>query len=327
MHVLEDSHGRTFSYLRLSVTDVCNFRCAYCLPHGYEKPSSKLPELSISEMECLVRAFVSLGVWKVRLTGGEPTVRRDIVDIVRTVAGTPGVRAVGLTTNGYRIRPLLPPLRDAGLTHLNVSIDTLDPVDFRTITGRDRLAEIRSAVEEALEIGMPSVKVNAVLLKSYTWTTLSAFTDWVFSTPISVRFIELMQTGDNGKYFRHEHLSSVKIADFLESHGWLGQERAAGDGPAVEFRHPNYQGRIGLIAPYSPRFCASCNRLRVTCQGELRLCLFGEKNFSLRPWLASPQQHDELIEVVRNLVRVKPQAHFLHEGKYGNTNYLAAIGG
>ena len=324
---LQDLHGRRFSYLRLSITDACNFRCVYCLPHGYERAEHAPEPLSVPEIRNLVAAFTELGMWKVRLTGGEPTLRRDLLEIIDTVAANPAVRRIGLSTNGYRLRSLARDLRSAGVAAVNVSVDTLDPDRFRAATGSDALPEILGGIDEALALGFDSVKVNAVLMKDVNDQDLALFLDWIRARPVAVRFIELMPTGRNSELFQSRHLSSATLHAELEAQGWRARERGPADGPALELEHPSYRGRIGIIAPYSKDFCASCNRLRVSSTGGLRLCLFAEGDSSLRPWLRAAEQKDELKDRIRALLNQKEVSHYLPEGRYGNNQTFSAIGG
>jgi cyclic pyranopterin phosphate synthase len=322
---LIDRSGRRFHYLRLSVTEVCNFRCTYCLPDGFKK-SGPAAYLDAGEIERLVRAFARVGVAKIRLTGGEPTVRRDIGDIIARVAQVPGIAKVAMTTNGWNLRRHVGAWRAGGLTNLNVSIDDLDPEGFRAITGHDRLQDVITGIDEALALAMPEVKVNAVLLKSSVETGFDRFAAFVKSRPIAVRFIELMRTADNAPYFAAQHASGTELTTWLDRRGWTPRPRAFDDGPAIEFTHPDHAGRFGLIAPYAPGFCDSCNRLRVTAGGKLRLCLFGEGGVDLRDLLAGDQT-DALAERVRCALGAKPAGHRLQEGQPGDTRNLAQFGG
>jgi len=327
MGLLRDVEGRQFEYLRLSVTDHCNFRCVYCLPEGHRARPGALPALSVAEVRNLVSGFAGLGFWKVRLTGGEPTVRGDILELARSVASVPGIRKVALTTNGWRLQQLAAPLREAGVTALNVSVDSLDPQRFFRTTGHARLCGVLKGIDAAFAAGFDTVKVNAVLMKGINEQDFAAFLDWTSREPVTVRFIELMRTKDNGALFEQHHLPSPILSRRLADAGWTPAPRGECDGPAQEFTRPGHPGRIGLIAPYSSGFCQSCNRLRVSSQGGLRLCLFGEADFSLRPLLQSPHQREELIDAVQRLILRKPVAHHLNEGRYGSTASLAAIGG
>ena len=323
--MLTDAFGRSFHYLRLSVTDVCNYACVYCLPHGYQKPAAREADLSLEEIERLVRAFAAIGFWKVRITGGEPTARRDLIDIVRAARGVSGVRRVALSTNGHGLRERLDDLIDAGLSQLNVSLDALDAVVFARITGRDEMAEVKAGIEAAAARGI-AVKVNAVLMPE-TVAGFDAFAEWVRALPVTVRFIELMQTQDNGVVFLRQRTSAAALRDRLRGEGWALRARAPGDGPAEEYRRDGFAGGLGIIAAYAPGFCDTCNRLRVSRTAKLRLCLFGDDALDLRPWLQRDDQQPALLEAVRAQLRLKTAAHRLHEGNPGATEHLAAIGG
>jgi cyclic pyranopterin phosphate synthase len=322
---LEDGFGRRFPYLRLSITEACNFRCTYCLPNGYRK-SAPHDFLSIEEVSRLVRAFHALGVEKVRLTGGEPSVRKDLTGLIAAVAET-GVAKVALTTNGWRLARSLDDWARAGLTHLNVSVDSLDPSVFARVTGHDRLADVLAGVDAALIHPRLKVKLNAVLLRDTLGDGFGAYASFLRERKISVRFIELMRTGDNAAFFAEQRVSGRELRNWLCDKGWSPAARAYDDGPATEFSHPDYEGRFGLIAPYAPGFCDSCNRLRVTARGKLRLCLFGEGGVDLRDLLQSDADGDALQARIRGALRIKPAAHRLAEGVSGDTRQLAEVGG
>ncbi|QOC22453.1 GTP 3',8-cyclase MoaA [Wenzhouxiangella sp. AB-CW3] len=325
MTQLKDGFGRRFSYLRLSVTDVCNFRCEYCLPNGYQgKPTGFLDH---DEIRRLVTAFAELGTWKIRLTGGEPTVRKDFLDIVRTVRAAPGVQRIAMTTNAFRLAQDAAKLKDAGMDAVNISLDGLDAEHFKRITGDKRFDKVMAGIDAALAHGFDAVKINTVLLKGLNDEQLPAFFEFVRKRPVSVRFIELMRTGDNGEYFEKRHVGGQLVRDQLDAAGWTPMERGEADGPAIEYRHPEHAGRIGIIAPYAPGFCDTCNRLRVTARGGLRLCLFGNGTGNLRPLLQSDEQKEELKATVLTALFGKRVSHFLHDGDYGDTPHLAMTGG
>lgn len=322
---LVDGFGRRFRYLRLSITEVCNYSCAYCLPDGFKK-SGKMSFLTPDEIDCLVRAFAGFGVAKLRLTGGEPSVRRDLVEIIARAAATPGIEKVAVTTNGWNLRRNAAAWRDAGLTNLNVSLDLLDPAAFHRITGHDQLNDVVAGLDLALALGTPTVKANAVLLRETVETGFDVFTDFVRDRPISFRFIELMRTGDNAAYFDDQHVSGVDLQGWLTARGWTPVAKAFDDGPATDYSHPDHAGRIGLIAPYAPGFCDSCNRLRVTSRGALRLCLFGELGVNLRDLLIVGEEEALQARILAALVG-KPAGHRLHENNSGDTRQLAQFGG
>ena len=326
-----DAFGRRFHYLRLSVTEVCNFRCTYCLPNGWSprdgEGASRGAFLSVDECRRLVSAFAGLGLGKVRLTGGEPSARPDLTRIIEQTAACEGVSKVALTTNGWNLAEQAGAWRKAGLTHLNVSVDTLDREAFARITGHDRLDAVLRGIDRALALGLAAIKVNAVLMRDLAPATFGAFADYVRTRPVCVRFIELMRTGDNAALFADQHLSGLVLKDWLMERGWRPLERRVDDGPAVEWSHPDHLGRIGLIAPYGPGFCDSCNRLRVTARGKLGLCLFGDGGVDLRDLLQDDAYRETLQSRVLDVLVSKPAGHRLHENDPGATRRLADVGG
>jgi cyclic pyranopterin phosphate synthase len=327
MPVLADRFGRRFPYLRLSVIEACNFRCSYCLPNGYEPRADILAPLRRDEIARLLRAFAGVGMRKLRLTGGEPSLRRDLTDIIADAAALPGVQKVAMTTNGVLLQRRIDEWQAAGLTSINVSVDALDRERFAAITGHDRLPDILAGVERALDLGLSAVKLNAVWLRGLNDDLLPEFLDYLRERPLSLRFIELMQTGGNRAYFEKHHLRAEMLERQLREQGWSELPRAEDAGPAREYRHPDYAGRIGIIAPYSRDFCAGCNRLRVTATGDLRLCLFGNVGIPLRPLLQSDDQADELQAGLISQLGLKALGHGLHQGDTGITPHLASVGG
>ena len=324
----EDNYQRKFYYLRLSVTDVCNFKCTYCLPDGYHPQQKKKPSfLTLDEIQRVTGAFAECGTSKVRITGGEPSLRRDFTDIIRTVAEQPGIRKVATTTNGYRMAKHVHEWREAGLTHINVSVDSLDPKMFYQITGENMFNQVMEGIDAAFDAGFEQVKVNTVLLKDLNSQQLPQFLNWIKTRPIQLRFIELMQTGEMDELFNNHHVSGVSIRNYLIANGWVLKLKSNNDGPAQVFCHPDYQGEIGLIMPYEKDFCKSCNRLRVSAMGKLHLCLFGDHGVDLRDLLQQDEQRDELIARIQGGLAEKAVSHFLDEGNTGMTPNLASIGG
>ncbi len=326
MATLVDGFGRTFPYLRLSLTEACNYRCSYCLPDGYQA-DGRPTFLSLEEIKRLVRGFAAVGMRKIRLTGGEPSLRKDLPSIIAAVSATPGVQKIALTTNGCLLPRHVRLWREAGLTALNVSLDSLQSARFAAITGHDRFDEVMEGVEIAQGLGFDAVKLNAVLLRGLNDDELPAWMDFLRDRDVSIRFIELMRTGDNQAYFERHHYRAEVLEQQLVDAGWTLRPRAADAGPAREYAHPGYRGRIGIIAPYSKDFCAGCNRLRVTARGDLRLCLFGDFGIPLRPLLQSEEDHDALAARIATQLGLKAAGHGLHEGNTGITPHLASIGG
>ncbi|MGO3799734.1 MAG: GTP 3',8-cyclase MoaA [Vibrio casei] len=323
-----DRYERKFYYLRLSITDVCNFKCTYCLPDGYHPTGRKNSSfLDQTEIKRIVNAFADCGTTKVRITGGEPTLRKDFTDIVASVADTRGIKKVAMTTNGYRMAKQVDSWKDAGLTNINVSVDSLDPKLFHQITGENKFHDVMNGIERALEIGYEQIKVNVVLLKQYNGNALPSFLHWIKSRPIQLRFIELMQTGEMDSLFQEQHQSGVSIRNHLIANGWLLKVKEANDGPAQVFIHHDYLVEIGLIMPYEKDFCLTCNRLRVSAIGNLHLCLFGENGIPLRDLLADDTQQEALQQRIQGGLLHKRETHFLHQGDSGITPNLSVIGG
>ena len=324
---LSDALGRRFEYLRLSLTDMCNFRCTYCLPDGYRKAKGAPANLSPDEIVRLVRAFATLGLWKIRLTGGEPTLRKEFDEIASAVGNVPGISRLAMTTNGYRLPERAQSFYDAGIRAINISIDSLDAAKFRQITGHARLEEVLDGIEAARAAGMETIKINTVLMRDLNHMEIDDFIEFVAARDISLRFIELMRTNDNPGFFKSHHLPGENVTRRLEQLGWTRLPRVSGAGPAVEYGHVDAKGRIGIIAPYSKDFCASCNRLRVSATGKFHLCLFGDGGIDLRPLLASDSQQDELVARIIFLTMTKAPSHLLQQGNSGATPHLASIGG
>lgn len=326
MNTLTDTFGRTFPYLRLSLTEACNFRCSYCLPDGW-RAEGKSRWLSAEEIGRLLRGFAAVGLRKLRLTGGEPSLRRDLSEIIRLAAATPGLRKLALTTNGCLMARKVDEWRAAGLTALNVSLDSLNAERFAAITGHAFHAELLAAIDHSLALGFDAVKLNAVLLGGINDDEMPSWLHYLRERPITLRFIELMRTGDNAAYFGHHHCSTEALITPLLEQGWREQPRAADAGPARELSHPDFLGRIGIIAPYSKDFCRSCNRLRVTAKGDLRLCLFGEFGVALRPLLQRDEDMPELVARLSGQLAFKQAGHRLQRGETGLTKHLASVGG
>lgn len=325
--MLQDPQGRLFRYLRLSITDACNFSCQYCLPNGYQKPTDWEAPLNMAEISNLVLAFSSIGFQKVRLTGGEPTLRSDLVSIIENIAKIPAIQKIALSTNGFRLEKKGDEYVRAGVSLMNISIDTLNSDRFAKLTRFGGLASILKGIDQLIESGHCEIKVNAVLLRDTMQADIQEFLAWIKHRPVTVRWIELMQTGSNKIFFDQQHHRGESLQMFFENEGWELKPRIKDAGPAKEWRHPDYVGSVGLITPYAEHFCSSCNRLRVSCTGKLRLCLFGDGERSLRSWLQSPDQANELIEVLKQELALKPFKHRLHQMNPGSNRSFSAIGG
>ena len=239
---LVDPFQRQYYYLRLSITDQCNFRCTYCLPDGYQPEANKPSFLTLKEITHLAQAFAEMGTEKIRLTGGEPTLRKDFISIAESIANIDGIRQLAVTTNGYRMAKDVADWRKAGITSINVSVDSLDPKMFHQITGINKFDDVMRGIDCAFEVGYNKVKVNSVLMKNLNDKEFVQFLAWVKDRPIQMRFIELMQTGEMDSFFDKHHLSGLILADKLLQNGWQLQHKSHTDGPAKVFTHPDYAG-------------------------------------------------------------------------------------
>ena len=327
---LQDTFGRKFPYIRLSITDICNFKCTYCLPQGYNKTLGDTRNfMSAEEISRLAKALSELGVCKIRLTGGEPTVRKEFFDILEDMKQNSKIKKVTMTTNGYRLDKIANQLLESGLDGINISIDSLDRKTFKNLTGHDRLPEILNGIKILQDLDFKNIKVNAVLLKGINDAEkdFQIFSNFIKYNKIDFRFIELMQTGDNKDYFKKYHVPAKIFKNYLKKNNWLYQTYGKDAGPSINYIHPNFKGKFGIIAPYSKDFCKSCNRLRITARGDLRLCLFGNTGTSIRHLLQKDNQKDELVNLIISQLHLKKASHQLEIGDTGITPNLSSTGG
>lgn len=312
---MRDTYARNITYLRLSVTDLCNLRCRYCMPEEGVCKKDHSAICSVEELVEITRQAVACGVEKVRLTGGEPLVRRGILEICRGIAAIGGVRELCLTTNGVLLPQLAAPLRQAGVTRLNISLDTLRPDRFAYITRIGRLEDVLRGMEAARDAGFTNTKINVVLMKGFNDDEIGDFVALTRKDPVEVRFIELMPIGQGD---REQFLPARAVLDACP-----GLEPAQPNGVARRYRLPDGAGMVGLIQPMSRHFCSECNRIRVTADGKLKPCLHSDQELPLRG-LAG----EELRRAIREGIRAKPQRHQLVEtGRSGAARTMNEIGG
>ena len=330
MNILKDSFGRKFPYIRLSISDVCNFKCGYCLPDGYKiDKSDNRSFLNIEEIRRLAKALSELGVSKIRLTGGEPTVRKDFFEIIKIIKENSGIKKTVMTTNGYRLDKIADDIKNSGLDGVNISIDSLNADTFKKITGHDRLEEILKGIKNLQKLNFKNIKINAVLLKGVN-DSEKDFDDWaefLKNNEIDFRYIELMQTGDNIDYFNSYHVPAKKFTDYLNNNNWIIQTFGKDAGPSKNYLNPKFKGKFGVIAPYSKDFCKSCNRLRITAKGDLRLCLFGNTGINIRHLMQKDSQIEELKDLILKQLNFKKESHYLEIGDTGLTKNLSTTGG
>ena len=330
MQTLKDSFGRTFPYIRLSITDVCNFKCGYCLPNGYQVDKSDNRKfLQLEEIKRLAKVFSKLGVSKIRLTGGEPTVRKDFFEIIKILKNDAGIKRVVITTNGYHLNEKAKMLVDSGVNGINISIDSLERNIFKNVTGHDRLPEILQGIKILQQLNFENIKINAVLLNGINASEkdFDLWGEFIKKNKVDLRYIELMQTGDNLDYFNKYHISSKIFKDYLNKKKWIYQTFGKDAGPSLNYINPDYKGKFGIIAPYSKDFCRTCNRLRITSRGDLRLCLFGSTGISIRHLLQKDDQIEELQDLIVGQMKFKKESHYLELGETGLTKNLSKTGG
>jgi len=316
---MNDRFGRTITYLRLSLTERCTLKCAYC--RAGEGICPKKGELSRDEFLRIVRAFAAVGVKKVRLTGGEPMLRRDLLPIISGIRAIEGIEEITMTTNGQHLAGQCRALREAGLDRLNISVDSLKPERYTAITGGGSLALVLAGIEEAFAAGFSSLKLNVVLLRGQNDDETADFIALTMDRPISVRFIEYMPLGETDQ-------ASLRVtgAELLKKHPQLVPVEPAYPGqPARDYQMPGYVGRVGLIDPMSHRFCADCNRVRVMSDGMIRPCLGSNEEFSLKE--ALEQTNDSALQaVIARAIALKPETHCFDEG-FSAEKTMRHIGG
>ena len=323
-----DSKGRNIHYLRLSVTDLCNLRCRYCMPDGVDKLERE-DILTYEEFLRLAALFARCGVDTVRVTGGEPLVRRGVEQLVKGLKAIPGIRKVTMTTNAVLLEQQLPALLEAGLDSVNISLDTLDPALFAKITARDEFAAVQAGIHAALESGIP-VKLNCVPQVGVNEGELEALAALAEDKPLQVRFIEMMPIGYGAAM---PCISGPELlARFRRRWSELAQLPGAacaalGDGPAVYYTVPGWKGDIGFIAAVHGKFCASCNRVRLTSQGFLRPCLASETGCDLRTLLRGGAADEELLQAIRETIWSKPREHHFGDNSMPATRGMYRIGG
>ena len=323
-----DRYQREIHYLRLSVTDLCNLRCRYCMPDGVEKLEREAV-LTYEEFLRLAALFAQYGIDTVRVTGGEPLVRKNVAQLVAGLKETPGIRRVTLTTNAVLLAEQLPALLDAGLDSVNISLDTLRPEVFRQITARDDFAAVQAGLQAALESGLP-VKLNCVPQAGVNEGELEQLAALAKDNALQVRFIEMMPIGYGAAM---PCISGPELrARFARRWPELAplspaQEHALGDGPAVYYTVPGWQGSIGFIAAVHGKFCASCNRVRLTSQGFLRPCLASETGCDLRALLRSGADDAQLLAAIRETIWAKPREHHFNDSSMPATRGMYRIGG
>lgn len=307
---LVDKFGRTIDYLRISVTDRCDFRCVYCMDEKTQfLPRSKL--LTLEELTLIAQAFAELGVGKMRITGGEPLVRKNIVKLFKDINALPGVHTLVTTTNGSQLTKLAPQLKEAGVKRINISLDSLCPEKFKRLTLTGKLANVLAGIQSAIEVGFEKIKINTVILKNRNDKEIMDLVQFAIARELDITFIEEMPLGVISDHERKEtYYSSDQILSDIQQHMDIIATDENTGGPAKYYRIPDLPTRIGFISPYSHNFCDQCNRVRLTCEGRLLLCLGQEHSVDLRSVVRShPNNLDYLKNAIRNGISIKPKGH------------------
>jgi cyclic pyranopterin phosphate synthase len=313
---LRDPFDRTITYMRISVTDRCNLRCIYCMPAEGLPWIPKADMLDFDEIVNVVEAAALLGVKGIRLTGGEPLIRPKLPELVARIAAIDGIEDISLSTNGLLLADQAPALARAGLRRVNVSLDTLQPARFEELARRPGLDAVLAGIDAAIEAGLFPIKLNCVVMRGRNDDEIAAFAALTKSRPIAMRFIELMPVEKNVELQGDAYLSSDEVLERIRALDALEPvEGPKGNGPARYYAFKGAPGTVGVISPLSHEYCGTCNRVRVSADGNLRLCLFGDNEIDLRTPLRAGKSREELAAVIRRAVLIKPERHHLRIGE------------
>ena len=307
--MLKDTFNRTIDYIRISITDRCNLRCVYCMPSGGVKFLEHRDILQYEEIARILRVAVHTGMRKVRITGGEPLVRRNITDLIKMIKGIEGIHQLSMTTNGILLERYAEPLAEAGLDRVNVSLDSLKPDRFREITRGGVLDAVLRGIEAAEKAGLTPIKINMVPMRGVNDDEIAEFAKMTLTSPYQVRFIEFMPFVTEDMWNREKFVSTEEIQSRVEQVGTLLPAKMKRSGPARYFTFEGAAGVIGFISPISNHFCKECNRLRLTADGKLRPCLFSETEIDLKPALRNNGSDEEIRRLIELSIAVKPKGH------------------
>lgn len=324
-----DNFARNIDYLRVSVTNKCNLRCKYCMPEEGITDIGHENILTIEELSRLVRVAARLGIRKVRLTGGEPLVRKNIADLIAKIAAIPKISDIALTTNGVLFADMAKELKQAGLKRVNFSLDSLDADRFNYITSRGNLPDVIRSISKAMELGMGPVKINTVVMKGINDHEILDFVELAQKMPLNVRFIEFMPVGDLPFYKTDRVVTVNEIRQIIEQKYELTKNATIqGSGPAKSYQIRGGLGTVGFISAMSDHFCGECNRIRMTADGKLRSCLFSNNELNVKLALRNNASDDKLAEIFTKAIKEKPNRHHMNEG-WGadNTRKMYQIGG
>lgn len=321
IEVIKDSYGRKINYVRVSVTDRCNMRCKYCMPSSGINKKTHSDILSFEQLYNIINVFADLGINKVRLTGGEPLVRKGIVDFINKINSIQTIKDLAMTTNGQLLNNYAFDLKNAGLKRLNISIDTLDDKKYSEITRGGKLSETLKGIEKAKSLGFEKIKLNVVLIGGFNDDEIESFVDLTKTESIDVRFIELMPIGECSKWSLDNFISTEEILKRCNELRPVEFDDISS--PAKYYKLPNAKGRVGLINPISCKFCNNCNRVRITADGKLKNCLHSNSETDLKLFI---HDKDLLKNEIVKAIMAKPKEHSLENGDYIKRNMMK-IGG
>ena len=329
---LRDSYNRPIRDLRVSLTDRCNFRCFYCLPHGEPPIAPKEQMLSFEEIEYVCEIFVSLGIEKIRLTGGEPMLRRDIETIIRKLSRlkSSGLQDLALTTNGYYLPDRAQSLKDAGLDRVTISLDSLKRDVFKRMTGVDVLDKVLNGIAAAKKAGLEPIKINAVIVRGHNEDEVADFAAFAREYDVKMRFIEFMPLDSGHEWAREDVVSGKEIRERInERFPLVRVDAARGSETSSRYRFADGgPGEIGIIAPVTEPFCGACSRIRLTADGQIRTCLFSTIEHSLRDVVRSGATRDEIVDYVHSVILKKEPRHFINDpGFVTPSRTMSFIGG
>jgi cyclic pyranopterin phosphate synthase len=321
---MQDGFGRRIEYLRISVTDKCNLRCVYCMPEEGLPWLHRDEILAYEEIEQIVRVMAAMGLRRIRITGGEPLVRRELTRLVRLLSAVPGIEDIALSTNGVLLGPVAGELREAGVNRVNISLDSLKPERVDAIARRANSFDgIMAGLDAAEAVGFDPIKINAVIMRGRNDDELADFARITVERPWHVRFIEVMPVAENLGVSADEYVPALEMLNRLRRMGELEPVPGPqGNGPATYFRFPGARGTVGVITPMSHNYCDRCNRMRLTADGQLRPCLFGDLQTNLRDALRAGQPLEPLI---RHTLAIKPERHYLVQGSAAGSGGLLAL--
>lgn len=326
---LVDGMGRTIVNLRISVTDRCNFRCTYCMPADNVEFMDRSNLLTFEEIHRVVTVASSLGINRIRLTGGEPLMRKDLPTLIKMINGVEGIKDVALTTNAFFLKDQAQSLHDAGLQRLNVSLDALDPEKFHDVNRRDCLQSVLDGLDAARKIGFKSIKINAVAVRNFSETEIMGLIDYGRSDGFEVRFIEFMPLDSDKVWERDKVLFGHEIVDLIkEKYELVPVDNSLEIGPASEYTFADGKGKIGIITAVSNPFCDHCNRIRMTADGKLRTCLFSADETNLKELIRTGKSDANIAEAIQQAVLVKEPGHKINLDDFERPDRaMHAIGG